>query len=126
MAAVKAKGVRKKRISADTLLELALATLREEIRPSLPPDKRYAAAMVANALEISRRELAADTEAPLWSLLDEIYESGEGTPKQLATDIRSGTVSEVRTPGLGAKLLAVLEAELAITAPGFLQKPPAT
>lgn len=122
MAGVKKPTVRKKRISADTLLELALTTLREDIGPSLPADKRYAAAMVANALEISRREMAADTETPLWALLDELYEPGEGNPKQLATDIRSGTVSETKTPGLGVKLLAILEAELAVRNPRFLEK----
>lgn len=122
MAGVKKPGVRKKRISADTLLELALATLRDEIEPYLPEDKRFALEMVANAIEISRRELAADTESPLWELLDELYEPGEGSPKQLTTDIRSGTVTEAKTPGLGAKLLKVLEAELTVRNPKFLQK----
>jgi hypothetical protein len=121
MAGVKKPGVRKKRISADTLLELSLATLRNDIEPHLPADKRFALEMVANAIEISRRELAADTESPLWELLDELYEPGEGSPKQLATDIRSGTVSETKTPGLGARLLKMLEAELAVRNPKFLQ-----
>lgn len=115
---------RKKRISADTLVELAVAALREEIEPHLPAERRHACAMVANALEIARRELAADTESPLWELLDELYEPGEGSPRQLAADIRSGAVNESKTPGLGAKLLAVLKAELAVTNPNFAQPAP--
>ena len=111
-----------KRIGADTLLELALATLREELSPALPPDKRYAAAMVANAIEIARREIGTDIEAPLWGLLDAVYEEGEGTARKLATDIRSGAVSETKNPGLGKRLLTVLEAELAISNPRFLQR----
>lgn len=111
-----------KRIGADTLLELALTTLREDLSPSLPPDKRYAAAMVANAIEIARREIGTDIEAPLWGLLDNIYEDGEGSAKRLAADIRTGTVSESKDLGLGKRLLAVLEAELAITNPRFMKR----
>jgi hypothetical protein len=109
-----------KRISAEALIELALATVRVELMPALPPDRRYAAAMVANALEIARREVTSDAESPLWPLLDELYEPGEGDAAKLATDIRSGDLSETKHPGLGAKLKAVLEAELAIANPRFL------
>lgn len=109
-----------KRISSEALIELALAAVRVEIMPALPPDKRYTAAMVANALEIARREVTADAELPLWPLLDDLYEPGEGNAARLAADIRSGEVSETKTPGLGTKLKAVLEAELAISNPRFL------
>ncbi len=111
-----------KRISADTLLEVALATLREEIAPGLPADKRYTMAMAANAIEIARRELKADTEAPMWALLDDIYEPGEGSPKQLAAEIRSGVVGDAKVPRLAERLLAVLDAELAIANPRFVRK----
>ena len=112
-----------KRITADTLLELALTTLREEIAPDLPVDKRYAAAMVANALEIARREVTTDADTPLWPLLDELYDlEVVGSPKQLAADIRSGKVSEATTPGLGKSLLGAVAAELAIRNPRFLKK----
>lgn len=109
-----------KRISADTLLELAIASLRADLAPHLPADKRYDAAMALNALEIARREYKTEGETPLWPLLDELYDDGEGGPKQLALDIRSGTVSETTTPGLGAKLLAVITNELEIRNPRFL------
>lgn len=111
-----------KRITADTLLDLAVAMLREELAPSLPADKRYAAAMVANAIEIARREIATDVEAPAWALLDELYEPGEGNPRQLSKDIRTGTVSEAANPGLGRSLLGILDAELAIKNPRFVKK----
>lgn len=110
-----------KKIGAATLLELALATLKDELSPALPPEKRYAAAMVANAIEIAGREIAAaEGEQPLWALLDEVYDDGDGTPGKLAADIRSGMIDESTRPGLGKRLLAVLEAELAVTNPRFL------
>lgn len=115
-----------KRISAEALIELALATVRTELMPALPPDQRYAAAMVAHALEIARREVGTDIETPIWSLLDQLYDSGEGNARKLAADIRSGEVSEVHNPGLGTNLRAVLEAELAISNPRFLAARKAT
>ena len=115
--------VKPKRISAETLLGLALATLRDEIAPALPADKRYAGAMLANALEIARRDIGNEADTPLWPLLDAIYdEETAGSPKKLAADIRAGTVSEETMPGLGGKLLAVLVTELAINNPRFLAK----
>jgi hypothetical protein len=109
-----------KRIAADTLLDLCAATLRDEIVPHLGPGQRYAAAMIAKALEIARREIAVDVEAPMWALLDELYEPGEGSPKQLARDIRTGDISELKNPGLASRLLKVIEAELAIVDPRML------
>ena len=111
-----------KRISAEALIELAITSLRTDLAPHLPADKRYDAAMVANALEIARREINTDGEAPLWPLLDAIYEEGEGSPKLLAQEIRSGKVSETTLPGLAEKLLAIVEAELAIRNPRFLEQ----
>lgn len=109
-----------RRIAPDSLLELAIATLRDELVPALPADKRYAAAMLVNALEISRREIASDVDQPMWKLLDEYYDDGDGTPKKLAADIRSGIVGESTRPGVGQLLLDILESELAITNPKFL------
>lgn len=111
-----------KRISADTLLELALASLRDEIAPGLAADQRYTVAMIANAIAIARREISNDTEAPLWALLDEIYEPGEGSTRQLAADIRAGSVGDAKHPRLARMLLAHLEAELAVANPRFLQR----
>ena len=109
-----------KRISADALIELAIATLKAELMPQLPAEQRYEAAMVINALEIARREYKTEGDTPLWPLLDELYDDGEGDPKRLALDIRLGTVSETENPGLGDKLLAIVGNELAIRNPRFL------
>ncbi|MFD1627730.1 DUF6285 domain-containing protein [Azospirillum griseum] len=43
--------------NAHTLLELAAATLRRDVLPHLPPEGRYAALMVSNALAMAEREL---------------------------------------------------------------------
>jgi len=109
--------MRVKRLSADTLIELAVATLRAEIAPGLPADKRYTAAMIANALEIARREVVSEGETAQWELLDSVYEDGEGSLALLAADIRDGTVSETSHPELATGLRKLLLAELAITNP---------
>lgn len=106
---------------ADALLDLAIETLKAEINPALPPDKRYAAAMVANALEIARREVEAADDAQDLVLLDGFYEDGDGTLKQLASDIRKGEISEIGHPDIRQRLRAHLIAELKIRNPRFLQ-----
>jgi hypothetical protein len=117
----KAQKPRPKRLNAETLIALAAETLKAEIVPTLPADKRYAAAMIANALDIARREITTADEAPLWAILDQVYDDGDGTPQQLCEDIRAGTVSEATHPGLGAKLRAVVVAELKVRNPRFLR-----
>ena len=106
---------------ADALLALAVETLKAEIAPALPAEKRYAAAMVANALEIARREVEAAEEGQEFVLLDGFYEDGDGTLKQLAADIRSGQIAEDANPGMRGRLRAHLIAELKIRNPRFLQ-----
>jgi Domain of unknown function (DUF6285) len=112
---------RVKRLSAETLIALATETLKAELVPHLPADQRYTAAMIANALDIARREITTADEAPLWAILDQVYDDGDGDPKQLAADLRAGTVSEATHPGLGAKLRAVVVAELKVRNPRFLR-----
>ena len=109
-----------KRVTPEALIDLALATLREKISPALPSELRYEAAMVVNALEISRREMTSEDDPAMWGLLDKIYTDGDGTPDRLATDIRAGTVDEARSPGLGQALLRSLEGELSRRNPRFL------
>lgn len=113
-----------KRISAETLIELAVDTLRGELQPSLPPEHRYTAAMIANALEIARREILTDGEAARWELLDEIYPDGEGDMQRLAVDIRSGKVNTAKVPSLHERLRAILVEELRIRNPRFLKSLP--
>ena len=110
-----------KRISAETLIELAVATLRTELQPGLPAEQRYTAAMIANALEIARREILAEGETARWDLLDELYPDGDGDMKRLALDIRTGKISAATRPDLHERLRAILIEELRIRNPRFLK-----
>ena len=116
-----AKPQKSKKLTPETLIALAAETLKAEIVPGLSPEKRYAAAMIANALDIARREITTTDEGPLWAILDTAYDDGDGTPVQLATDIRAGKITEATHPGLAAKLRNVLIAELKVRNPRFLR-----
>ena len=109
-----------RRIDADALLDLATEMLRAEVLPALPPEQRYAGAMIANALEIARRALAEEVEAAEWALLDSLYEEGEGSTAQLARDIRAGTLPKGKERGLADALRTLLIAELRVRNPRFL------
>ena len=109
-----------KRLGAEALLDLVAEAFKGEIAGSLPPEKRYLAAMVANALDISRRELAVEDEALAFQLLDPFYEDGDGTMAELARDIRSRLVSDDTHPDLRARLKAHLARELKVRNPRFL------
>lgn len=104
----------------EALLGLAVETLKAEIMPALPSDKRYAAAMLANALEIAMRAVAVEEDAPSLALLDHFYEDGDGTLAQLAGDIRSGTISEATHGDLRARLRQHVVTELKVRNPRFL------
>jgi hypothetical protein len=109
-----------RRLGAEALLDLVGEAFKAEIAPSLPPDKRYLAAMMANALDIARREIAVEEEALALALLDSVYEDGDGTLEQLARDIRSGAVNDATNPDLRKRLRTHLESELAVRSPRFL------
>lgn len=102
------------------LIDIAIATYREEILPDLPPHKRYVGAMIANAAEIARRRLAS--EDPARSLLAFIYGTEPAHLARLARDIRTGQVSEASHAALAPALLRYLQAELEITNPKFLER----
>lgn len=105
------------RQKAAALLDVSLATYREEIQPDLPSDKSYMAAMVANAIGIAQRRLSADDPAEtLLSALD------VETLGNLARDIRSGAINDETHEALAEKLLDYLTAELQITNPRFLKR----
>ena len=110
-----------KKFTPETLLALATETLKAELLPALPADKRYAAAMVINALDIARRGITTTDEAPLFAILDTVYDDGDGNPTDLARDIRADTVTEATHPGLGLKLRALVIAELKVRNPRFLR-----
>jgi hypothetical protein len=48
--------------TGDQLLETARGMLREQLIPALPPDKRHAALMIANAMAIAARQLKLGDE----------------------------------------------------------------
>lgn len=106
---------------ASALIDLAIETLKAEITPALPPEKRYAAAMVANALEIARREIDTAEDAAELALLDAFYEDGDGTLGQLAKDLRAGEFSDKTHPDIAQRLTAHLVAELKVRNPRALQ-----
>ena len=105
---------------AGALLGLAIETLKTEIGPALPAEKRYTAAMIANALEIAMRAVAVEEEASILTLLDAFYEDGDGTLRQLAGDIRQGEISVKSHADLHKRLRAHLVAELGVRNPRFL------
>ena len=108
-----------KTLGAEALLDLVTEAFKSEVAPSLPAEKRYLAAMIGNALDISRRAIAQEEEALAFQLLDHVYEDGDGTLAQLARDIRSGTVSDATHKDLRARLKAHLANELKVRNPRF-------
>ena len=106
---------------AEALVARDLATLRDEILPTLSGDKRYAGSMMANALEIALRDMQGESDAAEWALLDPIYGEGEGSMARLAGDIRSGAVSEASHAKLVENLRRHVVAELKVRNPRFLK-----
>ena len=102
---------------AEALVTIALDTYAQEIAPELPPAKRYAGAMVANALGIAQRRLS--NPDPGSALVESL---GATSIADLAEALRSGKISAASHGGLADKLLRFLEAELAITNPKFLER----
>jgi hypothetical protein len=106
-----------RKLGAEALLDLVAEVLRNEITPVLPAEKRYAAAMAANAVDIARREIAGEAEVAEFQLLDAVYDDGDGTMERLARDIRAGAVSQQTHPDLLRLLRANLVAELKVRNP---------
>lgn len=109
------------KLDADALLDLVAETLRNELTPALSSEHRYAAAMMGNALDIARRELAGEAEAAEFALLDAIYDDGDGTMQRLAKDIRARKVSARTHPSLPKLLRAQVIAELKVRNPRLLK-----
>lgn len=88
----------KQRPGADALLDTALATLQEELLPTLSGRQKYLAAMAARALNVARQEIAGAAEALAQerASLARLYErpiDGDlaTVRRQLAADIRART-----------------------------------
>jgi hypothetical protein len=108
-------------LGANALLDLVAESLKGEIAAALPADKRYLVAMLANAVDIARREMAGEAEAAQFALLDRVYDDGDGTMRRLAADIRSGKVGDAGFPDLRRRLRAQVVAELEVRNPRFLK-----
>ena len=100
-----------------SLVDVATDTFVDEVMPALPNEKRYTAAMVANALSIARRRLSYDD--PAHSLLNAFGADNLGT---LAAAFRAGETQGKPEQKVREILLSYLQAELAITNPGFLER----
>ncbi|MBL0141170.1 MAG: hypothetical protein IPP91_03680 [Betaproteobacteria bacterium] len=120
-------------LAAD-LLEIARATILEQIVPSLPQSQRYAALMAANALAIAGRDLAAPSSAAAeisriatllgdWTPPVEDAEAlREGTAR-LAASIRQGRYDEGEARSrLLEHLRETTRARLAVSNPKALER----
>jgi hypothetical protein len=92
------------RPNARELLDIARATLAEEVLPLIPADKRLSALMVASALGMAARELAA---------------SPPPSPRTSIADIRAG--KHDGDVALYEALLAEARARAAISNPKYLE-----
>lgn len=96
--------------AAAELLAIARATLLERVLPGLSGDARFQALMIANALAIAERALAA----PPVAARDD---------RALCAAIRAGAHDDDRA--LAAQLLAEVEARCRVSAPKALTAPSA-
>jgi len=76
------------------LIDAARAVFRDELLPLLPPDRRYQALMVANAMVIACRDARQGGELEAWAheLLVPLVGDGalEEQERRLAAEIRAG------------------------------------
>ena len=119
------KRVPVKRITAETLIELAAAAVRTELAPSLPPEQKYLAAMVASALDIARREI---TGRRRHAAVGRCSTASTRTAKarRSSSPPISGPARSARPPipASAGKLLEVLETELRLRNPKALPARP--
>lgn len=108
--------------SPKVLLELALETYRSEILPGLAADKRYAGAMIANAIEIAQRSMAADDREPRKQSPVGYRVLGTKYSYDPALVVRHIRQDKIRFPDAALRmlLLEMLEQELTIRNPRFL------
>ncbi|WP_409260918.1 DUF6285 domain-containing protein [Pseudomonas putida] len=112
--------------NAHDLLEIARATLLEQLLPALPGELRYPALMIANAMTIAARESrqgaqAEDREqAQLAALVEEASSTLPEMRCQLASAIRQGSHDAPQSRILVEALRQVTLARLAISNPKAL------
>lgn len=107
------------------LLEVARATLREQVMPGLDADGRYTAAMVANALAIATRELDQGGRARVEEqvlLAEFLHQPAATLPElrcRLCRELRDGAALANRPDELRTLLRKVVHARLAISNPDY-------
>jgi hypothetical protein len=93
------------------LVSIALRTFRDSVLPAVPAERRFEALMIANALSIAERELAATPDAAL-----------EAQIPQLCSDIDAGAYdTPERQTDLRKVLWELTRARLAISNPRLLE-----
>lgn len=106
------------------LLRLAHKALREIVMPDTRGDRRYSAAMIANALAIAAREMelkadaAEDERRRLSSFYNDSGESLAGLRSRLCHDLRRGALSADDKVRLRPLLVSAVIARLAVSNPG--------
>ncbi len=122
---------------APALLAEARRLLLEELLALLPPERRVDALMIANAVGMAQRTLAAGDrplrdalgriaalygeDAPAAETLDDVERALAGLERRLAADVRAGRFDDpARRARLVAHLEATTRARLAISNPKFL------
>lgn len=113
---------------APDLLEAARGALRGEVMPAVAPERRYEAAMVANAIGIATREVgqgAAAREAERADLA--AFCGGEGAPldelrRRVCRALRAGDLGAEAEARLRGLLLAAVRRRLAISNPDHLAR----
>lgn len=114
--------------TAENLLETARGVLRDRILPALPPDLRYDALMIANAIAIAARQIAAgdrpvvEAEARLRALCDAPGEGAAALDARLVAELRAGAFDAPgpRRDALYDHLLATARARAAESNPKAL------
>ncbi|MEB6591035.1 DUF6285 domain-containing protein [Pseudomonas asiatica] len=113
--------------NAHELLDIARATLLEQLLPALPGELRYPALMIANSMAIAARESRLGTQAEdqeqarLAALVDEAPSTLPDMRRQLAHAIRQGNHDAPQTRRtLIEALRQVTVARLAISNPKAL------
>ena len=109
---------------AHGLVTIALQTFRDSILPAVPPEQRFEALMIANALSIAERELAAEPELALAKALGGLIgESGDlqTVAPRLCGAIDAGAFdAPERQADLRAVLWELTRARLAVSNPRLL------
>ena len=124
------------RPDARNLLETARSVFLAEILPALPAGSRYTALMIANAMAIAQREIAAG-EAPLTAecgRLSALLGESAGTPggaalhamlagynRRLIDEIRAGRFDGDERAALLEHLRRTTEEKLAVSNPKLLK-----